>query len=121
VDIGISSSTGTIQLRAEYKNEDRTLFPGVFVRLRIPLGKPRLLPVVPCEAVGTDQEGRYVLVVDANDVMTRRSVVKGPRTDDGCSIESGITFQDRIVVNGFQNARPGEKVSVQRAAGWPSD
>ena len=113
VDNGISTSTGTIQLRAVYQNEDRAIFPGVFARVRIPLGEPQSLPVVPGDAIGTDQEGNYVLVVGPDDIVTRRSVEKGPVTDDGCSIKSGVTAQDRIVVNGFQNARPGEKVSVQ--------
>lgn len=113
VDIGISTSTGTIQLRAEYPNKDKALFPGVFARVRIPLGEPQSLPVVPNDAIGTDQEGDYVLVVDNNNIMTRRSVEKGPVAEDGCSIRSGIATQDRVVVNGFQNARPGEKVSVQ--------
>ncbi len=121
VDTGISTSTGTIQLRAEYANQDRALFPGVFVRVRIPLGKPKLLPVVPCDAVGTDQQGNYLLVVDANDVVARRSVVKGPVTEKGCSVKRGIATGERIVVNGFQNARPGEKVRVQRATAGPSD
>jgi RND family efflux transporter MFP subunit len=116
VDIGISTSTGTIQLRAEYPNDDKALFPGVFVRVRIPLGEPQSLPVVPSDAIGTDQEGDYVLVVDANEVVTRHAVEKGPVADGGCSIRNGITAQDRIVVNGFQNARPGEKVTPQSQA-----
>jgi RND family efflux transporter MFP subunit len=110
---GVSTSTGTIELRAEYQNEDKTIFPGVFCRVRIPLGEPQSLPVVPNDAIGTDQEGDYVLVVDAHDVVVRHAVEKGSRTDDGCSIRSGITAQDRIVVNGFQNARPGEKVTTR--------
>lgn len=115
VNTGISTSTGTIELRAVFSNEDKALFPGLFTRIRIPLGAPQSLPVVPASAIGTDQEGDYVLVVDTNDVVTRHSVEKGPATENGVAIRSGITAQDRIVVNGFQNARPGEKVSVQTA------
>lgn len=113
VDIGISTSTGTIQLRAEYQNEDKAIFPGVFTRVRIPLGEPESLPVVPNDAIGTDQEGDYLLVVNANDIVVRHAVEKGPATKHGIAIKSGITAQDRVVVNGFQNAKPGEKVSVQ--------
>lgn len=113
VDSGVSTSTGTLQLRAEYANADRALFPGVFVRVRIPLGAPQPLPVVPGDAIGTDQEGDYVLVVGADDVVSRRTVEKGPATADGCSVQNGLTAQDRVVVNGFQNARPGEKVATQ--------
>jgi multidrug efflux pump subunit AcrA (membrane-fusion protein) len=52
-----------------------------------------------------------VYVVDANDVVARRSVVKGPLTPDGCAIRDGLTANDRVVVNGILNARPGAKVS----------
>ncbi len=113
VDSGISTSTGTLQLRAAYDNADKALFPGVFTRVQIPLGKPQSLPVVPNSAIGNDQEGDYVLVVDANDVVARRAVMKGPAAKDGIAIQSGLTAEDRIVVNGFQNAQPGEKVTTQ--------
>ena len=112
VDSGISTSTGTLQLRALYDNEDKAIFPGVFTRVRIPLGEPQSLSVVPGAAIGTDQEGNYVLIVDDNDVVVRRTVEKGPTTQNGVAIKSGITAQERVVVNGFQNARPGEKVTM---------
>lgn len=120
VDIGISTSTGTLQLRAAYENADKTFFPGMFARVRIPLGEPQPLPVVPDTAVGNDQEGDYVLVVDANDVVVRHAVVKGPDTGHGCAITSGLTVQDRVVVNGFMNAKPGQKVSTQTGSASPS-
>ena len=84
VDTGVSTSTGTIQLRALLDNKEIALFPGVFARVRIPLGEPQPLPVVPASAIGGDQEGAYVLVLDANDTVVRRSIVKGPATDHGC-------------------------------------
>jgi len=113
VNTGVSTSTGTIELRAVLSNEDKALFPGVFARVRIPLGDPQPMPVVPADAIGNDQEGDYVLTVDANDVIARRAVVKGPVTVRGCAISSGITAADRVVVNGFMNAIPGEKVTPQ--------
>jgi len=115
VNTGISTSTGTIELRAILANEDKALFPGVFARVRIPLGEPRPMPVVPAVAIGSDQEGDYVLVVDTNDVVVRREVVKGPATEHRCAISSGITTADRVIVNGFMNAVPGEKVTPQDA------
>jgi len=113
VNTGVSTSTGTIELRAVLSNDDKALFPGVFARVRIPLGDPHPMPVVPADAIGNDQEGDYVLTVDANDVIVRRAVVKGPVTVRGCAIRSGITAADRVVINGFMNAIPGEKVTPQ--------
>lgn len=113
VNTGISSSSGTIELRAVLSNADKALFPGVFARVRIPLGNPQPLPVIPVNAVGSDQEGDYVLVVDENDVVVRRTVSKGTTAENGCAISDGISPADRVVVNGFMNAVPGEKVTIQ--------
>jgi RND family efflux transporter MFP subunit len=110
-DNDISSSTGTIALRAVFDNDDKILFPGLFVRVRIPLGDPQTMLVIPDSAIGNDQQGDYVFVVDANNVVARRFIVKGPLTPEGCAIQSGLTAADRVVVNGILNARPGEKVA----------
>ena len=68
--------------------------------------------VVPNSAIGNDQEGDYVLVVEANDVVARRAVVKGPLTSGGCAIRSGLTAADRVIVNGLMKARPGRRRST---------
>jgi len=119
-DNDISSATGTIAMRAIYKNDDRTLFPGLFARVRIPLGAPRPMLVIPNSAIGNDQQGDYVFVVDGHDVVARRAIVKGPVTADGCALRSGLTASDRVVVNGILNARAGEKVAPQAAATTPA-
>ena len=62
-------------------------------------------------AIGNDQEGDYVLVADTGDVVARRSVEKGPVTTNGCAIRSGLSAQDRVIVNGIARARPGDKVT----------
>jgi len=114
-DNNISGSTGTIALRALLSNEDKALFPGLFARVRIPLGEPHPMLVIPNLAIGNDQQGDYVLVVDAGDTVSRRTVVKGPLGPDGCAIRSGLTATDRVIVNGILNARPGAKVTVIEA------
>lgn len=111
VDTGVSTSSGTVQLRAVLTNEDRTLFPGLFARVRIPLGDPQPMLVVPNAAIGNDQEGDYVLVAGANDVVARRAVVKGPLTQNGCAIRSGLAAEDRVIVVGLMRAKPGAKVT----------
>jgi RND family efflux transporter MFP subunit len=111
VDSGISASSGTVQMRAVLTNEDRALFPGLFARVRIPLGEAQPMLVVPNSALGNDQEGDYVLVADANDVVVRRSVVKGALTQTGCAIRNGLTPEDRVIVVGLMRAKPGAKVA----------
>jgi RND family efflux transporter MFP subunit len=124
-DNTLSTSTGTIALRAIFRNEDVSLYPGLFARVRIPLGGPKPMLVVPGSAIGSDQQGDYVYVVGADDVVARRSIVKGPRMTNGTAIRSGLEPDDRVVVEGLLNARPGEKVAptpraAPTAAGAPA-
>jgi len=114
-DNALSTSTGTIALRGLFKNEDTTLFPGLFARVRIPLGDPRPMLVIPPSAVGNDQQGDFVYVVNASDVVERRAIVKGPLTEFGLAIRSGVVAGDRVIVNGLLNARVGEKVAPTTA------
>jgi len=110
-DNSLSTSTGTIALRGVFKNEDTTLFPGLFARVRIPLGGPRPMLVIPGSAIGNDQQGDFVYVVGPTDVVERRSILKGPATEGGLAIRNGLTEGDRVIVNGLLNARVGEKVA----------
>jgi RND family efflux transporter MFP subunit len=122
-DNSLSTSTGTIALRAVFANDDKTLFPGLFARVRIPLvpaGGPKGMFVIPGSAVGNDQQGDFVYVVGADDVVQRRAIVKGPMTASGLAIRSGVAATDRVIVNGLLNARPGEKVSPQTAPPVPA-
>ncbi len=111
VDTGISTSSGTLQMRATFSNTNLALVPGAFARVRIPLGDPKPMLVVPVSAFGNDQEGDYLLVADTNDVVARRAVVKGPLTPKGCAVRSGVTAQDRVIVRGLMQAKPGAKIT----------
>ena len=108
-------------MRAVFANEDKALFPGLFARVRIPMGNPQPMLVIPNSAIGNDQQGDYVFIVDANNVVARRTIVKGPLTPDGCAIRSGLTGADRVVVNGLLNARPGEKVTPMESSAAAPD
>lgn len=108
----LNSSTGTLAARAVFVNEGRVLLPGYFVRVRIPLD-PRPSLLVPDAAVGTDLGGRYVLVVNRDDVVEQRKVEIGPVVGELRVIESGIAAEDRVVVAGLLRAVPGQKVAPQ--------
>jgi len=110
VNTGIGTSSGTLQMRAVFTNKDHVLIVGAFVRVRIPLGEPKPMLVVPNRIVANDQEGDYVLVVGAGDVVARRAVVKGPLTKNGCAIRSGLTVEDRVIINGIMLTQPGATV-----------
>ncbi len=110
----LDPSTGTLAVRAIFKNANRALLPGFFVRVRIPLRSqtaPALL--VPNTALGTDQAGRYLLVVNKDNVVEQRSVQAGQVVGALRVISSGITADDQVVITGLQHAIPGAKVAPQ--------
>src|SRR5258708_28724283 len=109
----VNPSTGTLAVRAVLQNPSRILLPGYFVRVRVPLGEAQNALLVPDSAIGSDQGGRYVLIVDKDDVVAQRKVEIGPRVDERRVIESGLNPQDRVVVAGVLRAIPGQKVDPQ--------
>jgi RND family efflux transporter MFP subunit len=105
----VDPSTGTLAARAILENANRTLLPGMFVRIRVP-GKPRPALLVPDVAIGSDQGGRYVLVVNKDYVVEQRKVEPGQSYGELRVIENGLTKDDRVVVGGIMQAIPGQKV-----------
>lgn len=108
----VDTSTGTIQLRGVFPNEDRTMFPGLFATVRIPLGPPKPGLVLPDAVVLSDQQGEYVYIVNAENVVQRRNVVKGPLNGAERAIAKGLEPTDRVVINGIPNIRIGQSVQV---------
>ena len=86
----VSQSTGTLAVRAILQNADRVLLPGYFVRVRVPLGQQQDALLVPESALGSDQGGRYVLVVNKDNVVEQRKVEIGPTVGELRVIESGL-------------------------------
>src|SRR5215467_7434997 len=109
----VNPSTGTLAVRAVFQNANRTMLPGYFVRVRVPIGEPQNALLVPDSAIGSDQGGRYVLIVDNDNVVAQRKVEIGPRADEKRVIDSGLNPQDRVVVAGILRAIPGQKVDPQ--------
>lgn len=108
----VETSTGTIQLRGIFANPDKVMFPGLFAAVRIPLGSPKPGLVLPESAVLSDQEGDYVFIVNTQDVVERRSVIKGPLQGTEREVKEGVAATDRVVINGIPNIRVGQKVEV---------
>ncbi|MGD0433134.1 MAG: efflux RND transporter periplasmic adaptor subunit [Acetobacteraceae bacterium] len=110
----IDPSTGTLTVRGVLSNADRVLLPGMFVRMRIPLNIQKSLAfLVPDIALGTDQGGRYLLVVDKDNIVQQRAVRTGQMVGDLRVITSGLSLDDRVVVTGLQKAIPGAKIVPQ--------
>ena len=105
----VSQATGTLAARAIFANPQRALLPGFFVRVRIPEEQQNAL-LVPDAALGSDQGGRYLLVVGNDNVVAQRKVTIGVRQGDLRVIESGLDANDRVVIEGIVRALPGQKV-----------
>jgi RND family efflux transporter MFP subunit len=112
----VNPSTGTLPVRAIFQNPNRALLPGNFVRVRVPLEQMDNALLVPATAIGNDQGGRYVLVVNADNVVEQRKVAVGDPVDDLRVIENGLRADDGVVVGGILRAVPGQKVEVETAA-----
>ncbi|MEW6349830.1 MAG: efflux RND transporter periplasmic adaptor subunit [Thermodesulfobacteriota bacterium] len=110
VDTQISSTTGTIQVRAVFPNPDGFLMPGMFARVRIPVDKKAAL-LVPEVAVQFDQGGRYLLVVNEEKTVEQRRITPGRLVDEMRVVEKGLAPKDQVIVAGIQRARPGSKVN----------
>jgi RND family efflux transporter MFP subunit len=113
-ELGVDPETGTQQRRGVFPNKDRSLLPGLFVRVRIPLGKPAPQLLVNERAIGADQRGQYVLVVNDKNLVERRPIVLGSAHNGNRVVKKGLSAGEWIVVNGLQRARPGAPVNPQK-------
>jgi RND family efflux transporter MFP subunit len=109
----VNTATGTLPVRALLPNTDRALLPGYFVRVRVPVQQQPDALLVPEAALGSDQGGRYLLVVNGENVVEQRKVGVGQTVGTLRVIDSGLKADDRVVVTGVIRAIPGEKVDPQ--------
>ncbi|MDE5455186.1 efflux RND transporter periplasmic adaptor subunit [Bradyrhizobium sp. CSA112] len=109
----LNQSTGTLPVRGVLPNSDRALLPGFFVRVRVPLDQVQNALFVPDVALGSDQSGRYVLIVNGENIVEQRKVRVGPLEGELRVIEEGLKADDRVITAGLLRAIPGQKVDPQ--------
>ena len=110
----LDPATGTLLVRGILANPDRTLLPGFFVKMRLPTAKvDRNALLVPDRSLQEDQGGRYLLVVNNDDVVEQRYVQLGQLDGALRVITSGLKPDDRVVVGDLWRATPGTKVKPQ--------
>jgi multidrug efflux system membrane fusion protein len=125
----VDPTTGTIELRAVFENEDQQLFPGLFVRARVMATQAQDALLIDERAVGTDLGGKYVYLVGDENIVERRYVKVGqPQPDGTIVIEGGLEVDDTYISNGLLRARPGlpvtprtEEELAQRQAATQAD
>jgi len=111
---GLDPATGTLLVRGILPNPNFTLLPGFFVNIRLPMAKvDRSALLVPDRALQQDQGGRYLLVLNKDDVVEQRYVQLGQLLGALRVITSGLKLDDRVVVGDLWRANPGTKVTPQ--------
>jgi multidrug efflux pump subunit AcrA (membrane-fusion protein) len=104
-----------------FENPNGVLTPGMFARVRVPGSSPYEGLLVPDAAIGTEQARRFVIVIDAQDTAHPKYVTLGQLTSDNLRvIKDGIGPDDRIVVSGLMQARPGAKVRPEEQGAKPA-
>lgn len=106
----ITASTGTLMVRGILENNDHSLLPGYFVRVRVPRAEEPNRLLVPDRIVGSDQSGRYVLVVNKDNVVEQRKVELGQQHGDLRVIEKGLNPDDRVLISGLTTTVAGQKI-----------
>jgi len=113
---GVDPATGTLQLRGVFPNPGSApvLLPGLFTRLRMPIDKRENALLVTERAIGSDQDGRFLLTVNSENVVEKKPIRMGRLVDGLRVIEEGLQPDNRVVVNGIQRARPGARVDPEQ-------
>jgi membrane fusion protein, multidrug efflux system len=115
IDNQVNGQSGTIRVRATFRNEDGRLIPGQFARVRMGQPKKQTLVMVDERAVGTDQDKKFVMVVGDDNRAAYRAITLGGSVDGLRIVTSGLKSGDRVVVNGLQRVRPGALLKMEIA------
>lgn len=120
IDNHLNPNTGTLQFRAVLANPDGRIRPGEFARVEMPTARLEQALLVDRKAILTDQDRRYVYVVDANNRAERRQVTTGRQVAEQTVITEGLTAGDRVIVDGVQKVfMPGMEVAPHKVADVP--
>jgi membrane fusion protein, multidrug efflux system len=115
IDNTVDTTTGTIQLRGTFANEDNRLWPGQFVQVALTLSELTNIIVVPSPAVQTGQNGEYVYVVKPDQTVEERMVTIGVTYQGRTVVRSGLQAGETVVTDGQLRLAPGVKVNVKSA------
>lgn len=117
IDNQVDQATGTVQIKAAFANDDRTLWPGQFVEVTLRLGTERSVVVVPVTAVQPGQNGDLVYVIKPDDTVEARPVTVGRQVHGRAVIAAGVAAGERVVTDGQLRLAPGSRVRIRPPAG----
>ena len=117
IDNAVDSTTGTIKVKGTFPNEDRRLWPGQFVNVRVTLTSEPNAIVVPSAAVQTGQQGTFVFTVKADQTVELRPVAVARLAGDETVVQTGLSPGDTVVTDGHLRLVPGSRVSIKNSGG----
>src|SRR5499427_46643 len=119
IDNQIDTTTGTLKLRAEFGNEDDSLFPNQFVNIQLLVDTLHDATVVPTSAIQRGAPGTFVYLVNADNTVTVKPVTVGPASAERIAIQSGLAPGDGVVIDGADKLRNSARVVPRNAEGSP--
>ena len=111
IDNVVDTMTGTITVRGSIQNDDNTLLPGMFVRVKVPTGIAKDAIVIDEQSIVSDLGGKYVLTVNSENIVQKHPVKLSTKINGLVVVESGISKDDRYITKGFHFVRPGAPVT----------
>lgn len=102
--------TGNTLIRAEFANDQGLLTPGLYGKVRVPFSPPYEAVLVPTKCLAMDQQGKYLMVVDQNNIVHRRTVEVGTTHGSYSVIREGLMGGEQVVYEGLQKIRPQDRV-----------
>jgi membrane fusion protein (multidrug efflux system) len=112
LDNQVDSTTGTVNVYADFPNPQNLLLPGAYVNVASAPEQPQEALLVPVAAVQTDQSSSYVLIVDANNIVRQQTITTGEQIGQNFVVKSGVAVNDRVIIDGIQKVKIGQPVSV---------
>ena len=116
INNSVDVTSGTVKVRAVFDNANGKLMPGQFAKVRMGQANERNELLVDEKAVGTDQNKKFVMVVNSKNVVEYREISLGAKADGLRIVTAGLQADDKIVVNGLQRIRPGSLVAPEMVA-----
>jgi gold/copper resistance efflux system membrane fusion protein len=115
VDVRLDPKAGTLAVRGVMPNRDRMLLPGMSARVRLTLGPPTKVLLVPDGALHRDGAKRFVLVANEKGVLERRDVTVSGPAEGMLALSEGLKADEWVVIEGAKGLKPGDKVEVRKA------
>jgi len=112
LDNQVDSATGTVNVYADFPNPQNLLLPGAYVNVASAPQQPQEALLLPVAAVQTDQNSSYVLIVDPNNIVRQQTISTGEQIGQNFVVKSGVSVNDRVIIDGIQKVKIGQPVSV---------